>query len=182
MIPPFSRGQLMIFMEMQLERNLCILACISSCKSRRLWPLDLMRTYWSVLVENVRSHIFYPINTLQIESKGYGIKLATACALNEQEINNERMSTDVYYFLFCIHSQLISRYSLEHVLLQTHVFSGLEEVRFYRHNYEFPWPELLLMMIDCLTTRSSNSRPSLLKTGKEILNLSFFQSYSWQGT
>lgn len=84
------------------------------------------------------------------------------------------MSTDVYYFLFCIHSQLISRYSLEHVLLQTHVFSGLEEVRFYRHNYEFPWPELLLMMIDCLTTRSSNSRPSLLKTGKEILNLSFF--------
>lgn len=91
------------------------------------------------------------------------------------------MSTDIYYFLFCIHSQLISRYSLEHVLLQTHIFSGLEKVRFHRHNYEFPRPELLLMllMIECLTTRSSNSRPSLLKTGKEILILSFFQSDSW---
>ncbi len=80
------------------------------------------------------------------------------------------MSTDVYYFLFCIHSQL------KHVLLQTHIFSCLKKVRFHQHNYEFPWPELLmmLMMFECLTTRSSKSRPSLLKTGKEILILSFF--------
>ncbi len=109
-------------------KNLSILACISSCKSRMLWPLDLMRTYCSFSGKHVRSHIFYPINILLIESKGYGIKLATACALNEQEINNECLQ--IYYFLFCIHCQLISRYSLEHVLLQTHIFSCLKKSDF----------------------------------------------------
>jgi len=63
--------------------------------------------------KHVRLHIFYPISTLQIESKGYGIKLATACALNKQGINEREMSIDDYYFLFCLHITPISRYSLE---------------------------------------------------------------------